>query len=91
MQRKPIGRRAPSNHRMELQTLKARENEFRGRNVIVIGKEIYAIENGEQAARLMEELLMLGIDLVVDCTEHQTLGIGGTEKIFLCAKKYAAH
>jgi hypothetical protein len=45
------------NHHIELQTLKAHENEFRGRNVIVIGKEIYAIENGEQAVRLMEELL----------------------------------
>jgi ribosomal protein L10 len=57
MRQKSIGRRALSNHRVELRTLKARENEFRGRNVIVIGKEIHAIENGEQAARLMEELL----------------------------------
>jgi hypothetical protein len=55
--RKPIRRQTRSNHRIELQTLKAHEGEFRGKNVIVIGKEIYAIENGEQAAGLLEELL----------------------------------
>ena len=61
--RKQIRRRASSDHqgdlghRIELRTLQSRENEFRGRNVIVIGKEIYAIENGEQATRLLEELL----------------------------------
>ncbi|MBI3913404.1 MAG: retropepsin-like domain-containing protein [Chloroflexi bacterium] len=27
---------------------------------------------------------LLGIDLAVDCIEHRTLGIGGSEKIFLC-------
>ncbi len=54
--RKPSKRRTRQNHQIELQTLKAHENEFRGRNVIVIGKEIYPIENGEQAARLLEEL-----------------------------------
>lgn len=55
--RKPMKRRTRTNHHIELQTLKAHENKFRGRNVIVIGKEIHAIENGEQAARLLEELL----------------------------------
>lgn len=40
----------------EHQTLKAREEEFRGKHVIVIGTEIYPIEDGEQAARLLERL-----------------------------------
>ncbi len=32
---------------------------------------------------------LLGIDLAVECIEHQTLGIGGTEKIFLCRRQIA--
>jgi hypothetical protein len=54
--RKPVKRRARRVESVELQTLKAHENEFRGKNVIVVGKEIYPIENGEQAERLLEEL-----------------------------------
>ncbi len=57
MRRKTVRRRASSNHRIELRTLRTHENEFRGKNVLVIGNEIYAIESGEQAARLLEELL----------------------------------
>ncbi len=55
--RRRTKRRIWTDHQIELRTLKAHENEFRGKNVIVIGKEIFAIENGEQAARLLEELL----------------------------------
>ena len=41
---------------LEYKTLQARENEFRGQNVIVVGNEIYPIKNGEHAARLLKEL-----------------------------------
>ena len=40
----------------EHQTLEAREDEFRGKHVIVIGTEIYPIEDGEQATQLLEHL-----------------------------------
>jgi hypothetical protein len=49
-------RQTTANHRIELATLKEHENEFRGRNVVVIGKEIFPIKNGKQAARLLEKL-----------------------------------
>lgn len=54
--RKSTKHQARANHQIELQTLRARKDKYRGKNVIVIGKEIYPIENGEQAARLLEEL-----------------------------------
>ncbi|MBI4789353.1 MAG: hypothetical protein HY782_20165 [Chloroflexi bacterium] len=41
---------------LENRTLKKHEDEFRGKNVIVIGTEIHPIKNGKQAARLLEEL-----------------------------------
>jgi hypothetical protein len=37
--RKPIKRRTRQNHQVELQTLKAHQDEYRGRNVIVIGRK----------------------------------------------------
>ena len=40
----------------EHQTLEAREDEFRGKHVLVIGTEIYHIEDGEQATQLLERL-----------------------------------
>jgi hypothetical protein len=40
----------------EHQTLKVREEEFRGKHVLVIGTEIYPIEDGEQATQLLERL-----------------------------------
>lgn len=54
--RKPMKHRARANHQIELQTLEAHKEKYRGKNVIVIGKEIFPVENGEQAARLLEEL-----------------------------------
>jgi len=53
---KPVKRRVRTTESVESRTLKAHWDEFRGKNVIVIGKEIYPIENGDQAARLLEEL-----------------------------------
>ncbi len=41
---------------VELRTLKVHWREYEGKNVIVIGKEIYPIQDGDQAARLLEEL-----------------------------------
>jgi len=41
---------------LEHKTLKAREEEFRGKHVLVIGAEIYPIEDGEQATQLLERL-----------------------------------
>jgi len=41
---------------LEHKTLKAREEEFRGKHVLVIGTEIYPIEDGEQATQLLERL-----------------------------------
>ena len=40
----------------EHQTLEAREDEFRGKHVLVIGTEIYPFEDGEQATQLLERL-----------------------------------
>jgi hypothetical protein len=40
----------------EHKTLKAREEEFRGKHVFVIGTEIYPFEGGEQATQLLERL-----------------------------------
>jgi len=40
----------------EHQTLKAREEEFIGKHVLVIGTEIYPFEDGEQAPQLLERL-----------------------------------
>lgn len=40
----------------EHQTLKAREEEFRGKHVLVIGEEIYEIKDEEQGLLLLEEI-----------------------------------
>jgi hypothetical protein len=40
----------------EHRTLKAREEEFRGKHVLVIGKEIYEIKDEDQGTRLLEEV-----------------------------------
>jgi hypothetical protein len=40
----------------EHQTLEAREEEFRGKHVLVIGEEIHEIEDEEQGVRLLEEI-----------------------------------
>ena len=42
--------------REEHETLAARENEFRGKHIVVVGKEIHEIENGEQGAQLLKRL-----------------------------------
>lgn len=41
---------------IEMETLQAREHEFQGKNVIVLGRQIFPIENGEQATQLLAEL-----------------------------------
>ena len=40
----------------EHQTLKAREEEFRGKHVLVIGEEIHEIKDEEQGIQLLEEI-----------------------------------
>lgn len=40
----------------EHQTLRAREEEFRGKHVLVIGEEIYEIKDEEQGVLLLEEI-----------------------------------
>jgi len=40
----------------EHQALKAREEEFGGKHVLVIGEEIYEIKDEEQGVRLLEEV-----------------------------------
>jgi len=45
-----------SDFSQEHRTLEAREEEFRGKHVLVIGTEIYPFEDGEQATQLLERL-----------------------------------
>ena len=40
----------------EHQTLKTREEEFRGKHVLVIGGEIHEIKDDEQGVQLLEEV-----------------------------------
>jgi len=40
----------------EHQTLRAREEEFRGKHVLVIGEEIHEIKDEEQGVLLLEEI-----------------------------------
>jgi len=58
MERKRLTRkpRVRSFESIEFKTLKAREHEFEGKIVIVIGKQVFAAENGEQAAHLLAEI-----------------------------------
>ncbi len=41
---------------IELETLRAHEEEFRGRHVIVIGNEIVGAKDGTEAVRLLHEM-----------------------------------
>ncbi|HEX7593656.1 MAG TPA: DUF5678 domain-containing protein [Anaerolineae bacterium] len=58
MERKRLTRkpRVRSSESIEFKTLKAHWDEYRGKNVIVIGKEIFPIKSGKQAAKLLEAL-----------------------------------
>ncbi|MBI4670614.1 MAG: hypothetical protein HY741_02965 [Chloroflexi bacterium] len=54
--RKEKKRRVSAKHQIEIQTLKTHEREFHGKNVIVVGRQIFPVESGKQAAKLLAEL-----------------------------------
>jgi len=54
--RKGIKHRAWSHHTTELRTLRKYQDEFRGQNVVIVGREIVGAKSGAQALRLLREM-----------------------------------
>ncbi|HID64897.1 MAG TPA: hypothetical protein EYP49_19435 [Anaerolineae bacterium] len=59
--------------REEHETLAARENEFRGKPVVVVGKEIHEIESGEQGAQLLTQGVENMMSVLDDWVEARTV------------------